>query len=50
MLQHLVALRPLWRDDARGELNRVISAPDIVDRLVRDLDAAGLQTIDKARR
>ena len=50
MPQHLVALRPLWRDDARGELNRVISAPDIVDRLVRDLDAAGLQTIDKARR
>jgi hypothetical protein len=45
MLQHLVALCPRWRDDARGELSRVISATDIVDRLVRDLDAAGLRTI-----
>jgi hypothetical protein len=45
MLQRLVALRPQWRDDARGELKRVSPAADIVDKLVRDLDAAGLRTI-----
>jgi hypothetical protein len=45
LLRRLVALRPAWRDDARGELRRAIPAADIVERLARDLDAAGLQTI-----
>jgi tetratricopeptide (TPR) repeat protein len=45
-LRLLVGLRPAWRDDARGELARLIPAKDIVDRLARDLDAAGLRTVD----
>jgi tetratricopeptide (TPR) repeat protein len=44
-LQLLVALRPAWRDDARGELRRLIPSADIVDRLARDLDTAGLRTV-----
>ena len=45
MLRRLVALRPAWRDDARGELKRAIPSAEIVERLARDLDAAGLRTL-----
>ncbi len=41
-LERLVALRPAWRSNPRGELEKYISSPLIVDRLVRDLAAAGL--------
>jgi Tfp pilus assembly protein PilF len=44
-LRLLVGLRPAWRDDARGELARLIPAKDIVERLARDLEAAGLRTV-----
>jgi hypothetical protein len=44
-LRLLVDLRPAWRNDARSELARLIPAQDIVERLVRDLDAAGLRTV-----
>jgi tetratricopeptide (TPR) repeat protein len=44
-LRLLVGLRPAWRDDARGELGRLIPAKDIVERLAGDLDAAGLRTV-----
>jgi tetratricopeptide (TPR) repeat protein len=44
-LQLLVALRPAWRDDPRGELRRLIPSNDIVDRLARDLEAAGLRNV-----
>jgi tetratricopeptide (TPR) repeat protein len=40
--ERLVALRSAWRANPRGELEKYISAPSIVDRLVRDLTAAGL--------
>jgi len=45
-LRLLVGLRPAWRDDARGELGRLIPAKDIVERLAHDLDAAGLRAIE----
>jgi tetratricopeptide (TPR) repeat protein len=38
----LIALYPGWRDNPRGRLERYIPASEIVDRLVRDLAAAGL--------
>jgi tetratricopeptide (TPR) repeat protein len=44
-LQKLVGLRPAWRDDARGELERLILAQDIVERLARDLEATGLRSV-----
>jgi tetratricopeptide (TPR) repeat protein len=44
-LRLLVGLRPAWRDDARGELARLISDKDMVERLARDLEAAGLRTV-----
>jgi len=44
-LRLLVGLRPAWRDDARGELARLIPAKDIVERLAHDLEAAGLRTV-----
>ena len=36
----LIDLQPNWRNDARGELARLIADPAIVDRLARDLAAA----------
>jgi len=45
-LRLLVGLRPAWRDDARGELGRLIPDKDIVERLARDLETAGLRTVD----
>jgi tetratricopeptide (TPR) repeat protein len=44
-LRLLVGLRPAWRDDPRGELARLIPDKDIVERLARDLEAAGLRTV-----
>jgi tetratricopeptide (TPR) repeat protein len=44
-LRLLVGLRPAWRNDARGELGRLIPAKDMVERLARDLEAAGLRTV-----
>jgi TolB-like protein len=38
----LVALRTDWRDDPRGELERFIPSPAILDRLIHDLRSAGL--------
>jgi TolB-like protein len=38
----LVALRSAWRDNPRGELEKYIFAPEILDRLLRDLAASGL--------
>ncbi|HEV3373534.1 MAG TPA: hypothetical protein VG145_13375 [Xanthobacteraceae bacterium] len=41
-LARLVALRPAWRYDTRGELRKFFPEPSIVERLARDLTAAGL--------
>jgi hypothetical protein len=41
-VERLVALGPGWRRDPRSELARLISGEGIVDRLCRDLAAAGL--------
>ena len=38
----LVALRAAWRDKPREELTRLFPAPEIADRLARDLANAGL--------
>ena len=38
----VVALRAAWRDKPREELARLFAAPDIADRLARDLATAGL--------
>ena len=42
IIDRLIALEPAWRDDPRGELARLIIDRGIVDRLARDLAAAGL--------
>jgi hypothetical protein len=41
-IERLTALAPAWRHDPRGELARLIADPGVVDRLARDLAAAGL--------
>jgi tetratricopeptide (TPR) repeat protein len=41
-LDRLVALRPAWRDHTRAELLKFFPEPSILDRLARDLAAAGL--------
>jgi Tfp pilus assembly protein PilF len=41
-IERLIALGPGWRTDPRGELARFIPNPDMVERLARDLAAAGL--------
>jgi TolB-like protein len=41
-LKRLVDLQPAWRSNLRGTLEKFVSAPTIVDRLARDLEAAGL--------
>jgi hypothetical protein len=41
-LGRLVALRTAWRDDTRGELRKFFPEPSILERLARDLAAAGL--------
>jgi adenylate cyclase len=40
--EKLAALHPTWRNDPRTRLQRVIPSLPIVDRLARDLAAAGL--------
>jgi tetratricopeptide (TPR) repeat protein len=40
----LVAIRSAWRDNPRGELDKYIFAPEILNRLLRDLVATGLTT------
>jgi hypothetical protein len=40
MRNRLVALRPAWRYDTRGELRKFFPEPSISERLARDL--AGL--------
>jgi hypothetical protein len=41
-VERLIALGPGWRRDPRAELARLIPGKGIVDRLSRDLAAAGL--------
>jgi TolB-like protein len=41
-VEQLVALNPAWRDDLRGSLKRFFEDPKIIDRLDRELSAAGL--------
>jgi TolB-like protein len=41
-LARLVALRPAWQHDTRGELRKFFPEPAILGRLARDLAAAGL--------
>ena len=41
-VERLIALGPGWRRDPRAELARLIPGEGIVDRLSRDLAAAGL--------
>jgi tetratricopeptide (TPR) repeat protein len=41
-LARLVTLHPAWRDDTRGQLRKFFPSAEIVDRLSRDLTAAGL--------
>lgn len=38
----LVAIRPAWRDDARGELRRIFPVRAVAERLADDLVKAGL--------
>jgi tetratricopeptide (TPR) repeat protein len=38
----LIELRPAWRDNPRGEIDRLFVVPSLVERLTRDLAAAGL--------
>jgi TolB-like protein len=42
-VQHLLGIQPAWRDDARRLLEKSIYEPAIVDRLLHDLAACGLQ-------
>jgi tetratricopeptide (TPR) repeat protein len=41
-VDQLASLQVSWREDPRGQLEKFFPAPAIVDRLVRDLAAAGL--------
>jgi hypothetical protein len=41
-VERLIALGPGWRRDPHAELARLIPGEGIVDRLTRDLAAAGL--------
>lgn len=45
-LQRLAALRAAWRTDTRRELARHFPSREIVDRLARDLAAAGLNVVN----
>jgi TolB-like protein len=42
----LAGLRPAWRTNPRGELDRLFPAPAIAERLARDLAPAGLARAD----
>jgi hypothetical protein len=41
-LDTLAAVQPAWRDDTRGQLEKFFTSPEVIDRLVHDLAAAGL--------
>jgi hypothetical protein len=41
-IHRLLEVQPAWRDEARRLLEKSIYDPAIVDRLMRDLAAAGL--------
>ena len=41
-LDRLIAMQPAWRDNAHGQLEKLIPTSAIVDRLTGDLIAAGL--------
>jgi hypothetical protein len=41
-LARLVALRPAWRSDTRGELRKFFPEPAVLERLAHDLAAAGM--------
>ena len=41
-VERLVAISPVWQEDPRAELARAIPDSAIIDRLQRDLTAAGL--------
>jgi hypothetical protein len=43
-LDRLVTLNPMWRQNPRAELEKLFYADAIVDRLVRDLEGAGLKS------
>ena len=40
--RRLIAVQPGWRDDPRGKLQKMLVAPEIVDRMARDFEAIGL--------
>jgi TolB-like protein/Tfp pilus assembly protein PilF len=42
LLERLVVVQPAWRDNPRGQLEKLLSAGSIVERLERDLASAGL--------
>ena len=42
LLDRLVVLQPAWRNNPRGQLEKLFPTPAIVDRLAGDLIAAGL--------
>jgi ribosomal protein L17 len=42
IVDRLVELQPTWRTNARQLLTRSVRNPEIVDRLLADLTAAGL--------
>ena len=41
-LDALASLQPAWRDDTRGQLEKFFTSTAVIDRLARDLAAAGL--------
>jgi len=43
--QQLLAAKPAWRQDAKGELRKLFLAPEVVKRLACDLNA-GLRTVN----
>jgi TolB-like protein len=45
-LDRLVALNAIWRQNPRGELEKFFYADAIVDRLARDLEAAGRKSLN----
>jgi tetratricopeptide (TPR) repeat protein len=47
-IDRLAAVDPAWRTDPRGEIAKFITSPILVDRLARELAAAGLGTVPKA--
>jgi tetratricopeptide (TPR) repeat protein len=44
-IQAILAIQPEWKAHARREIGKMITGPDVADRLVRDLAAAGLAEV-----